>query len=219
MLVFASRKPSTGGVSSFNGRTGAVVPAGGDYSVGQVTGAAPLASPAFTGTPTVPEAPDLDNTTKAASTSWVNRAISEAPSGALTSIGGHLGGAVNLGAGADTTVFSPNFPVPGTWLLHVSIDLDAPASDVGEYDLLTLNNGSGDIASWLGVRSATFINELATEARQQIALTTILVIDSAGTINVTINNTTSANATARANNSIGSPANFPTSGWSAVKIA
>lgn len=79
MLVFASRKPSSGGVTSFNGRVGVVVPAGGDYSVGEVTGAAPLASPAFTGAPTVPEAPDLDNTTKAASTSWVTRAINEGP--------------------------------------------------------------------------------------------------------------------------------------------
>lgn len=36
-------------VASFNGRTGAVQPAPGDYSVSQVTGAAPSASPVFTG--------------------------------------------------------------------------------------------------------------------------------------------------------------------------
>ncbi len=41
-------------VNSVFGRTGAVVAASGDYSVAQVTGAAPLASPTFTGTPTVP---------------------------------------------------------------------------------------------------------------------------------------------------------------------
>ena len=35
------------GVPSFNGRTGAVMPASGDYTVGQVTGAAPLDSPVF----------------------------------------------------------------------------------------------------------------------------------------------------------------------------
>jgi 6-phosphogluconolactonase (cycloisomerase 2 family) len=45
---------STAGVTSFNSRVGAVVPAIADYSVGQVTGAAPLASPTFTGTVTVP---------------------------------------------------------------------------------------------------------------------------------------------------------------------
>ena len=37
-------------VGSFNGRTGTVTPTSGDYSVGQVTGAASLASPTFTGT-------------------------------------------------------------------------------------------------------------------------------------------------------------------------
>lgn len=36
-------------VSSFNGRTGDVVPSSGDYSVDQVTGAAPKESPVFTG--------------------------------------------------------------------------------------------------------------------------------------------------------------------------
>lgn len=34
--------PAAGGVSSFNARTGAVVPASGDYTVGEVTGAQPL---------------------------------------------------------------------------------------------------------------------------------------------------------------------------------
>ncbi len=44
----------TGNVTSVFGRTGAVVAASGDYSVAQVTGAAPLASPTFTGTLTLP---------------------------------------------------------------------------------------------------------------------------------------------------------------------
>lgn len=42
------------GVTTFNGRAGTVVPTSGDYTVGQVTGAAPSASPAFTGTVTGP---------------------------------------------------------------------------------------------------------------------------------------------------------------------
>jgi hypothetical protein len=41
-------------VTSFNTRTGAVVSQNGDYGVSQVTGAAPLASPTFTGTVTLP---------------------------------------------------------------------------------------------------------------------------------------------------------------------
>jgi hypothetical protein len=45
----------SGAVSSVFGRTGVVVAGSGDYSVSQVTGAAPLASPAFTGTVTEPD--------------------------------------------------------------------------------------------------------------------------------------------------------------------
>jgi hypothetical protein len=44
----------TAPVSSVFTRTGAVVAASGDYTVAQVTGAAPLASPTFTGTVTIP---------------------------------------------------------------------------------------------------------------------------------------------------------------------
>jgi hypothetical protein len=50
--VRVSLAPATGGegnVSSVFGRTGAVVAQSGDYSVGQVAGAAPIASPNFTG--------------------------------------------------------------------------------------------------------------------------------------------------------------------------
>jgi hypothetical protein len=43
-----------GAVSSVFGRTGAVTAQSGDYSVGQVTGAAPLAAPTFTGVVTEP---------------------------------------------------------------------------------------------------------------------------------------------------------------------
>lgn len=53
ILPFCYTKSSgSGAVSSVFGRTGAVVATSGDYTVSQVTGAAPLASPAFTGTAT-----------------------------------------------------------------------------------------------------------------------------------------------------------------------
>jgi len=58
-------------VASVFGRTGAVVAAGGDYSVAQVTGAAPLASPALSGTPTAPNATVSTNTTQIATTAYV----------------------------------------------------------------------------------------------------------------------------------------------------
>lgn len=52
--IWGSGGGSGGSVTSVFGRTGVVVAAGGDYSVGQITGAAPLVSPALTGTPTAP---------------------------------------------------------------------------------------------------------------------------------------------------------------------
>ena len=48
-----------------------------------LTGVAPLASPAFTGTPTVPTADTATNTTQAASTAFVKNAIAAALSGQL----------------------------------------------------------------------------------------------------------------------------------------
>jgi Lower baseplate protein N-terminal domain len=67
----ASCLPASGGVGSVFGRTGAVVAASGDYSVGQVTGAASLASPVFTGTPAGPTPGAGDNSTKLATTAYV----------------------------------------------------------------------------------------------------------------------------------------------------
>ena len=64
-----------GSVSSVFTRTGAVVAASGDYSVGQVTGAAPLASPALTGTPTAPTASVGDSSTQLATDAFVAAAI------------------------------------------------------------------------------------------------------------------------------------------------
>jgi len=62
-------------VDSVFGRIGAVVADPGDYTVAQVTGAAPLASPALTGTPTVPTAAALTDDTQAASTAYTDSAV------------------------------------------------------------------------------------------------------------------------------------------------
>ena len=64
-----------GGVTSVFGRTGAVTAASGDYSVSQVTGAAPLASPTFTGSPMAPTAGAGDNSTKLATTAYVKNEV------------------------------------------------------------------------------------------------------------------------------------------------
>ena len=73
-----------GAVSSVFGRTGAVVATSGDYTVSQVTGAAPIASPALTGTPTAPTAAPATNTTQVATTAFVEAAV--AAGGAVTSV-------------------------------------------------------------------------------------------------------------------------------------
>lgn len=64
-----------GAVSSVFTRSGAVVATSGDYSVAQVTGAAPLASPTFTGIPAAPTASALTNTTQLATTAYADAAV------------------------------------------------------------------------------------------------------------------------------------------------
>jgi len=53
VTVIGSGSLPAGTVSSVFGRTGAVAAQAGDYDVTEITGAAPLASPALTGTPTI----------------------------------------------------------------------------------------------------------------------------------------------------------------------
>ncbi|MGH9511919.1 MAG: hypothetical protein ACRD2U_07255 [Terriglobales bacterium] len=86
-------------VSSVFGRTGPVVATSGDYSVAQVTGAAPLNSPALTGTPTSPTPATSDNSTAIATTAWVNnQGFGSGSGGAVTSVFGRAG-TVTAGTG------------------------------------------------------------------------------------------------------------------------
>ena len=78
-------------VQSVVGRTGAVV-----LGVGDVAGAAPLASPALTGTPTVPTAVAATNTTQAASTAFTTAAVTTETSRALAAEAGAALKANNL---------------------------------------------------------------------------------------------------------------------------
>lgn len=76
----------TSPVTSVFGRTGAVTSASGDYSVEQVTGAAPINSPAFTGSPTAPTPSAGDNSTRIASTAWVTAKGYTTNEGTVTSV-------------------------------------------------------------------------------------------------------------------------------------
>lgn len=73
------------GVTSFNARTGAVTPQTGDYGVANITGAAPTASPAFSGVPTAPTAAPGTNTVQLATTAFV------IANGAVSSFNGRTG--------------------------------------------------------------------------------------------------------------------------------
>lgn len=73
-------------VTSVFTRTGAVTAQTGDYSVTMVSGAAPLASPALTGTPTAPTTATADSSTKLATTALVDAKLAAFPGGAVTSV-------------------------------------------------------------------------------------------------------------------------------------
>ena len=78
---------STGGVVSFNTRSGAVTLTAADVTS---AGGALLISPNFTGTPTAPTQTAGDSSTKLATTAFVGTAISNRPSG-VTSFNGRTG--------------------------------------------------------------------------------------------------------------------------------
>lgn len=73
-------------VPSVFGRSGAVTANSGDYTVSQVTGAAPLASPALTGTPTAPTQSCATNTDIATQAYVANCAPGGSPGGSTTQV-------------------------------------------------------------------------------------------------------------------------------------
>lgn len=105
--AFVQNAVGAGGlVSSVFTRAGAVVAQSGDYTVAQVTGAAPTASPAFTGVPTAPTAAGGTNTTQIATTAFVTAAVAAGGSGTVTSVG--------LSAPAQFSVSGSPITVSGT---------------------------------------------------------------------------------------------------------
>jgi hypothetical protein len=111
-----------GAVSSVFGRTGGVTANSGDYTVSQVTGAAPLASPTFTGIPAAPTAAASTNTTQLATTAFVTAALAAAGSAA---------GIVTYSGPSLTFTGTAFFPIGGGGLsstTETNVDLAAPAT-------------------------------------------------------------------------------------------
>ncbi len=132
---------SAGGVSSVFGRTGSVVAATGDYSVSQITGAAPVASPAFTGTFSVntpsgdPEwiflGGDGNSTLRLQSGSYSWNATVNSPSGNI----GWMGTG-NFGIGT---------PAPGYKLDVVSAGATTARFGTASTDKIVVGGGAGKI--------------------------------------------------------------------------
>ena len=87
--------PGIGAISSVAGRTGAIT-----LSVSDISGAAPLASPALTGTPSAPTPASSDNSTSLATTAYVqSQGYITASSAPVISVAGQTGAVADLSAG------------------------------------------------------------------------------------------------------------------------
>jgi hypothetical protein len=121
-----------GAVSSVFSRTGSVTAQTGDYTVSQVTGAAPLASPAFTGTPTAPTQSCASNTDIATGAYVANCAAGSSAFNAITT-GTNTTAAMTVGAGATLTyastgILNANELLGGTWAIPGAIGSTTPAA-------------------------------------------------------------------------------------------
>jgi hypothetical protein len=99
-----------GAVTSVFGRTGAVAGQANDYNVSMVTGAAPLASPTFTGSPRAPTPTTSDNSTLLATTAWVKAQ-------GYSTGGGGGGNATGLSFGSLNIPLGASAPTSGQFLM------------------------------------------------------------------------------------------------------
>jgi Lower baseplate protein N-terminal domain len=128
-------------VASVFGRTGAVVAAAGDYSVAQVTGAAPLSSPTFTGTPAGPTPSLGDSSTKLATTAFVQGAIPPNSTTIPWLTFSHGGSNINFSTTANKAIFT-----------GIVLDFAKTTSQVS-YNVSTADNSSNTYD--LGIYSGT----------------------------------------------------------------
>ncbi len=139
----------TSPVTSVFGRTGAVVAASGDYTVAQVTGAAPLASPAFTGTPTAPTAPTATNSTQIATTAYVKAQGYTSNTGTVTS--------VNV-SGGTTGLTTSGGPVTGSGVITLG-------------GTLAVANGGTGSTSAAGARTSLGLGTMAVQNANNVSIT------------------------------------------------
>jgi hypothetical protein len=159
-------------VASVFGRTGAVTAQSGDYSVGQVTGAAGTASPAFSGTPTTPTATALTSNTQIASTAYADAAVTVEKNRAQTAEGLALQKASNLSdlgtrqtamnnlAGAVTT----NQFLRGNGsnvVMAAIVAADLPAATTSTQGATIIDGTATDIVASPGTQAAGAVGKVA----------------------------------------------------------
>lgn len=123
-------------------------PVAGDVSlvVGDITGAAPLSSPAFTGTPTAPTQAAHNNSTRIATTAYVDGAISA------------LGGVVSLTAGTGITL-------TGTSAYTISVNTSTIATRTYvDSAISTLVGSAGSTMDTLGEIATLLASDESTAA-------------------------------------------------------
>jgi hypothetical protein len=119
------------------GRTGVVVATSGDYTVAQVTGAAPLDSPTFTGTPAAPTPLTANNSTTIATTAFVKAQGYILPSTAPVLTGTNFTG------------------IPSSALTSSSVTLGSTAMALGTTTTVVTGMGSIQFINAGGIKGTT----------------------------------------------------------------
>jgi len=132
-----------GALTSVFGRTGAVVATSGDYSVAQVTGAAPLASPTFTGAASGPTASPGDSSTKLATTAFVQSAIPANSTTIPWLTFSHGGSNINFSTASNKAIFTGVVLDFGKTTTQVSYNVSTADNTSNTYDLGIYSGTSG----------------------------------------------------------------------------
>jgi hypothetical protein len=131
------------GVNSVFGRSGAVVAATGDYTVSQVTGAAPLASPTFTGTASGPTASPGDSSTKLATTAFVQSALPANSTAIPWLTFSHGGSNINFSTATNKAIFTGVVLDFGKTTSQVSYNVSTADNTSNTYDVGIYSGTSG----------------------------------------------------------------------------
>jgi hypothetical protein len=199
----------TSPVSSVFGRTGAVTAASGDYTVSQVVGAAPLASPVLTGSPSAPTQITSDSSTLLATTAFVKA------QGYTTSVGTVTSVAVS---GGTTGLITSGGPITGSGTISLSGTLNVNSGGTGVTTLTGLVKGTGTtafVAATSGTDFSAGTSALTTGILKSTTTTGALSIAVASDFPSLNQNTTGSAAkltTARTTGIVSTPATFDGSG-------